>query len=337
MQGDPKMFRYSCAFLMIIAAVASAYGGDTLEGYAQKCDEAIGVTVPDFNCDSGTLVPTVHFANGRCDRPNVLNSECDPGSRFQVLTYTADAYVVAHCRKQGLSDGHYGDIAVIQHNQHNGATCFYQALGNLNGDVKAPSKGTSAWPWKTPAQTARISCGSCHDNGPLIRSPYLTQITGPNALPGAGSTRFNLDEPYFFVGEDFASWKAYEVEVAGNMCTSCHRMGVNRITGIDCPTPLTCGTAVDLGIRATAPSQAAKNPHSPASPIWMTLDRRSLPEGKQYSKENEDAARAIRNCALRLNESPLPSDLSCKITLYASQFIGDRPITPLPDWFWSLF
>jgi hypothetical protein len=80
------MRRYGYAVLMIIAWVASAYGGDTLEGYAQKCDQAIGVTVPDFNCDSGTLVPTTHFANNKCDRPNVLNSMCDPFSRFQVLT-----------------------------------------------------------------------------------------------------------------------------------------------------------------------------------------------------------------------------------------------------------
>jgi hypothetical protein len=172
------MLRYSCALLMIIATVASAYGGDTFEEYTQKCDQAIGVTVPDFNCDSGTLVPTTNltppgaiYPNGTCDRPNVLNGRCDPGSRFQVLTNNADAYVVAHCRKEGLSAGHYHDIAVIQHNQHNGATCFYQALGNLNGDVKAPSKGTSAWPWLPPAKTAKIGCGSCHDNGPIIRSP----------------------------------------------------------------------------------------------------------------------------------------------------------------------
>src|SRR5262249_29925350 len=122
------MIRYSCAVLMIIVWVTFAYGGDTLEGYAQKCDEAIGVanTVPDFNCDSGTEVPTTHFANGLCDRPNVLNRTCDPGSRFQVLTNNADAYVVAHCRKEGLSQGEYNDIAVIQHNRKNGATCFYQ-------------------------------------------------------------------------------------------------------------------------------------------------------------------------------------------------------------------
>ena len=303
------MIRYSCAVLMVIAAVASAYGGDTLEEYAQKCDQAIGVTVPDFDCDSGTLVPTTHFANGKCDRPNVLNRECDPGSRFQVLTNNADAYVVAHCRKRGLSAGHYHDIAVIQHNRNNGATCFYQALGDHDGRVKAPSKGTSAWPWYTPAATAAIGCAGCHDNGPLIRSPYLTQITGPNQLPGAGDASFNYDEPYFFVGEDFASWRAYKVEVAGNTCNICHRMGVNNVRpGL--------GTALDLGIRATAPSQAAKNPHSLDSPIWM------LPGQITYLQASANAAQAIKDCASRLYEKLLPNSPSCKITPYASQYIG---------------
>jgi hypothetical protein len=251
---------------------------------------------------------------------------CDPGSRFQVLTNTADAYVVAHCRKKGNADTFYGDIAVIQHNRDNGATCFYQSpvRSNLDGRVQAPWKGTSAWPWLTPAETAGIGCVGCHDNGPLIRSPYLTQLTGPNMLPGAGDSSFNRDEPYFFVGEDFASWRAYTVEVAGNTCNGCHRMGVNNVRP-------SMGTALDLGIRATAPSQAAKNPHSPDSPIWM------LPGQIYYRQESADAAQAIRNCALRLNESPLPSDLSCKITLYASQYTGNRPITRLPAWFWALF
>jgi len=81
---------------------------DTLPQYAAKCDAAIGVTVPDFDCDAGTLVPTTHLAGGRCDRPNRLNGVCDPGSRFQVLTRTADAYVVAHCRKKGLGARRYG-------------------------------------------------------------------------------------------------------------------------------------------------------------------------------------------------------------------------------------
>lgn len=300
---------------MLIAASTAAYAGDTLEVFAQKCDQAIGVTVPDFNCDNGTEVLAGHLVNGVCDRPDQLHQDCDPGSHFQVLTNNANAYVVAHCRKRGhaLNDGRYGDIAVIQYNRTNGATCFYQALGDLDGNVKAPSKGTGAWPWKTPAETAGIGCVGCHDNGPIIRSPYLTQITDHNRLPGAGDTTFNHDQPYSFVGSDFASWKAYKVEVSGNLCNTCHRLGVNNVSG--------GGTARDFGIRATAPSQTNKNPHSADSPMWM------LPGQTSFSQEHADAALAIKQCADQFHEgSPLPNMPSCKIT----QFTGmEREATPL--------
>ena len=284
-------------------------GSDTLEQYAAKCDAAIGATVPDFVCDSGTLVPTTNLANGKCDQPNRLNQVCDPGSKFQVLTDTADAYVVAHCRKQGLATGRFGDIAVIQHSRRNGATCFYQALGNLDGNVKAPSRGQGAWAWYSPAGTASIRCVRCHDNGPLIRSPYLTQITGANRLPGAGDTTFNRDpQPYSFVGADFASWRAYKVEVSGNVCMGCHRMGTSNMFSDD------DGTGLDLGVRATAMSEASKNPHSPTSPIWM------LPGQVTYDASRAAAAQQIRTCALRRTENPLPSSASCKITEFASAY-----------------
>ncbi|RKH50887.1 hypothetical protein [Corallococcus llansteffanensis] len=278
---------------------------DTLEQYAAKCDAAIGATVPDFNCELGTVVPTTNHLNGKCDRPNRLNETCDPDSKFQVLLNTADVSIVAHCRKQGNAANYYGDIAVIQTNKKNGATCFYQALGTLYGAaVKAPSKGTGAWSWKTPADTANIRCVRCHDNGALVRSPYLTQVTGANKLPGAGDTSFNRDQPYRFIGADFASWKAYKVEVAGNTCLGCHRMGTSNQLGYD------DGVALDLGIRATATSETAKNPHSPSSPIWM------MPGTTYYDANNAASAAAIRACALRRNEVPLPNTAACRITQY---------------------
>jgi len=176
-------------------ASTSIYGGDTLEVYAQKCDQAIGVTVPDFVCDKGTVVPDTNPIGSACDRPDQLNQDCDPGSRFQVLTNNTTAYVVAHCRKRGhpVDDGHYGDIAAIQRNKVNGATCFYQgALSQSHdGNVKAPSKGVGSpgfWMTPTAIATSSFPCGRCHDNGPIIRSPYLSQITGPNKLPGAGES-----------------------------------------------------------------------------------------------------------------------------------------------------
>ena len=106
----------------------------TLEDYAAECDKAIGVTVPDFDCDAGTDVPGQgnvfsgpDHPTATCDEPNRLRRKCDPGSRFQVLVRSDSAYIVAHCRKEGGDPGMYGDIAVIQYSRTNGATCFYQA------------------------------------------------------------------------------------------------------------------------------------------------------------------------------------------------------------------
>jgi hypothetical protein len=304
---------------------------DALAVYAQQCDQAIGVSVPDFDVDSplGTTVPTDHltptnatYPNGTCDRPNVLSGVCDPGSRFRVLVKTDSAYVVAHARKKGLGQGEYGDIAVIQHNKNNGATCFYQgALAEFNlshsGNVKAPSKGVGIPAfWMTPKQIVNsdVPCASCHDNGPIIRSPYLTQITGPNELPGAGDDTFNSDgQLYSFVGADFSTWKAYKVEV-GNECTNCHRMGVNNLanTGIVAGK----GTALDFSTKATADSntvnsQGSKNPHSVDSPIWMKRGQIT------FQQAIFDAARAIQQCAQQFHIGmPLPNSPGCKITQF---------------------
>jgi hypothetical protein len=316
---------------LLVAAVPGPV--DALAAYAKECDEATGVTVPDFDVDSslGTTVPTQHltpanatYPNGICDRPNVLNGHCDPGSRFRVLVNTESAYVVAHARKMGLSQGEYGDVAIIQHNKVNGATCFYQgALADFNlshnGKVKAPSKGVgNPTFWMTPSQivSSTFPCASCHDNGPIIRSPYLAQITGPNQLPGSGDVTFNSDgQPYSFVGADFASWKAYKVEVSGNTCNGCHRMGVNNLANTGMVKGK--GTALDLGIKATADSgsgeeQASKKGHSTDSPIWM------LPGQVTFQQSTVDAARAIQQCAqqFRGQSVPLPNSPSCKITLF---------------------
>lgn len=332
-----------CFLCLALAWASAASAGDTLREYALKCEEATGLSVQDFNCDSGTEVPDTHpsstpakyGATETCDRPNHLNKECDPGSRFQVLKSTADGFAVAHCRKKGRAkgDGKYKDIAVIQHNLKNGATCFYQALGDdLDGtNVKAPAQekagapGVPAWPWMTPANTAGVGCGGCHDNGPLIRSPYMSQVTGPGGvrlLPGAMEPySFNSSgDPYYFVGSDFASWKAYEVEISGNHCNDCHRMGVNNVP-VDGSAAPAFGTARDFGIRATAKDQGltVKNALSADSPMWMVPNDPDGAKLDTFKQAHADAARAIKDCADKFSTgSALPKSAACSLTRFAS-------------------
>lgn len=82
---------------------------DTLSWYANKCDLAVGVTVPSFDCDDavGTTVPATffgvpYFGGGFCDRPDQLHQDCDPGSRFRVLVDTASTSIVAALSKAGV-------------------------------------------------------------------------------------------------------------------------------------------------------------------------------------------------------------------------------------------
>ena len=332
--------------------------GDTLEEFSAQCFEAIGLDVPAFNCDDGTLVPEINltgetYGTQFCDAPNVLNAVCDPESRFQVLAQTDQAIVVAHCRKKGLGEGLYGDIAVIQYNQVNGNTCYYQALGdNLPAEVTAPSEGIGPdFPWYSPAQTANVNCVRCHDNGPFIRSPYLAQlrdvepnpVTGyTDRLPGTNEDdpiwgrRFdwNQSDPYNFIGYDFQSWKVYAIEVEGMgaTCTGCHRMGISKSNA---QFNQQGGSSLDFGLIATAEEQAHKNDHSENSPIWM------LPGQVEYLAAIEAEADAIASCARAVvaDEGPLPEGCSffqygggdtCELESSALAVAPPQPWFPAP-------
>jgi hypothetical protein len=333
--------RWLATFLSVASSMACSASADPLQDYAQECDRAIGVTVPEFDCDAGTEVPGNNPTGLRdgaptCDQPNRLNEECDPGSKFQVLTpSTNSAYVVAHCRKEaqfGSGPGEFRDIAVIQHNKKNGATCFYQAGPQrdsspaMSGKVRPPSEGEGKWSslasatsrWRTPSSTLAAGCVSCHDNGPLIRSPYINGVAGKDAIPGKDDTKFNRDpQPYYFVGKDFVSWKAFKVEVSGNTCNDCHRMGVNNVG--------TGGTARDFGLRATSECSASnpldcekqKNFHGPTSPIWMK------PGQTVFNPATSTSAHIISECAQRWQESPLPDNSQCRITQFAGPYLSD--------------
>jgi hypothetical protein len=264
-----------------------------------------------------------------CDRPNRLNQQCDPGSRFQIVAQSPDAVAVAHCRKQGLSGNNYGDIAVIQYNKANGAVCFYQALGTMDGNFRAPSKGTSrsdqadspnpnAAPWLSNFQTHSIDCGGCHDNGGIIRSPYLAQLS---ICPGAGDFSYNSTAPLRFIGNDYQDWNTWSVKITGNVCNNCHRLGVaghgSRL-----------GTSQDYGLRATAVSPPAvgserqKNPHSADSPIWMT------PGQITYSAGNDAASHAIADCATKWRAGQaLPA--GCTVSALSSKWTGITPASAI--------
>ncbi len=186
--------------------VIATPGPGTHRSTRTKLLAAFGGTLPSavdvkFGAEAGTApMIAAKAAIPTCDQPNRLNAECDPGTRFQVLhrNDTDGAYIFALCRPKGAAAGFYRDIGVIQTNTRSGATCFYSSTlggGDLSDQVLAPSRGLGAggWgSWMTPTQVASEECHGCHDNGAMIRTPFLTQLRPDmdmNALPGVGNLR----------------------------------------------------------------------------------------------------------------------------------------------------
>jgi|KBSMisStaDraftv2_1062788.scaffolds.fasta_scaffold10828_5 hypothetical protein len=308
---------------------------DTLAQYAAKCDAATGIHVPSFSCGNGTEVPGQ--GNGvTCDRPNVLNGQCDPGSRFQVLPGgNADAVAVAHCRRVGLpANGNtFNDIAVIQHNKKNGATCFYQALTNLPGNnIPAPSGGESApWAdgkghWIDPPGTEGIGCTGCHDSGGFIRSEYLAQMkTAPNALPSNATGFDNQTTMLRYVGLDYATNRSWSITTAnaagdaGPSCTACHRLAVPSRMAFG----MINGTAAHFANIATAATQLSKNAHGPNSPIWMR------PGAVFYNPQAEATAGKYRDCAKTFFSSNFVTvGAGCTITPLGEPWVPPPPKPP---------
>lgn len=302
-------------------------GSESLESYAARCDKAMGgVSVPAFDCDDLAATEPPRQSDGpagTCGAPNVLNSQCDPGSHFHMLHRNDNGdgiYIAAHCRKKSNGASQYGDVAVIQYNSNTGATCFYQALqSGLPHLAPAPRTGQGGF-WLSAQQTASINCVQCHDSGPFIRSPYLAQLgevwpfwgdqnnpnnparpnlpaADKNYLPGTLKTDltgpWNATQPYMFVGLDFQSWEAYSLSNASDpTCTGCHRMGTSRTGGFWNGG----GTSKDFGIRATNTSQSEKVPHGAlnpgvSSPIWMT------PGQLSFTPSTFNHANAMKACA----------------------------------------
>jgi hypothetical protein len=267
------------------AVTISGFGNSAMFGLAVTAGSSSATATAVFDQFAFTRNPVAD-----CDSPNSLHGFCDPGSRFQVLAETPEAVVVANCRRQGGTGNMYGDVAVIQLNQFNGAMCFYQAYGVDGSNMTAPLQGNTP-PWIDPGATHAGGCSACHDNGGLIRSPYLRQ-TG--LLPAAYTNKTN---PLKYVGADWAQDKSWSISTSkhpddtGSNCNSCHRQGVSNFHPDDRPLP-DWGTASRFAVEATKERPTSfKRPHSPTSPIWMR------PGQITYNWAAEQTAMKYQACA----------------------------------------
>jgi hypothetical protein len=344
----------------VVGSIASAI--TPINEYARRCDEVIRddndqpASVPAFFCEDGTDVPqnTTYSwwasPSVKCDYPNRLNSECDPGSKFQVLHDDKSSTIVAHCRKKGWlghvpGDGHFGDIAVIQYSKTNGATCFYQAgpandlfpgLDSMNKvkPVPAPSNDPNQF-WDSPANAN--GCITCHNSGPLIRSQYLAQLnqasTGKDALPEqidfhtSNHLMHRTNAPYWFPGSDFSSYHVYSVELPNNICMSCHRLGITAKidNGVSSFSTYGTGTAVTFGPESVLAPPQIRTQNSlrpdPSNAGRFLPERWMIPPGDDQSPDPTvvQAANDVRDCALsQAGQSSVAAPAGCTLVDFTS-------------------
>ncbi len=331
---------------LVVTPDGCQIGDESLASYTRKCTAAMGgIDIPGFDClsDNSVEVPETQISGGAygtqtCDRPNALYGHCDPGSHFQVVVDKNNAAgqhvtIVAHCRKRGASSDQFTDVAMIAYNHTTGDTCFFQDAdpSSPNPRVAPPPSNDQTKFWATPKDVAGMSCVGCHDNGPFIRSPYLTQLKGTPAteslspelpeivgaqiraiinnpdsiLPGSRDNGWNSTQPYRFVGSNFQGWKAYAVSLQGNQCTGCHRMGIASDEASGSRVWFKGGTSQTFSVVATGDNgaQSHKNPHTGTpgapltSPIWM------LPSQEKFVQSTLDSAEAIQKCAQTLTSN----------------------------------
>ena len=136
---------------------------------------------------------------GRLPEPGLrrsqwLNSECDPGSRFRWWPRRPkpSSWRTAGRRAEARAFTEYRRHPV---QQMNGATCFYRpwkirTRGHdcPRGDAAERGQRRRQVSVAFPGNTAAIKCVHCHDNGPMIRSPYLAQLRDDDEPPPGTKT-----------------------------------------------------------------------------------------------------------------------------------------------------
>ncbi len=327
-----------CFLLTFISSNVLAQAGGTspeskaLKDYTEACNEATGIEFPaTYSCEISTNGKRGNVigqedeipgngpeqAGSQCRFPARLTGSCDEQSVIQIIKENEDAFIVASCRKseeiyREEGDTHYADLAVIQHNRKNGATCFYQAYHQDGKLIPSPKNGipedtANTFTWQNIEGTLADNCVRCHDNGPLMRTPYMVNVPPPNNI------QYDVDysekelspnfsgSPYWFVGEEFSGWKTYRIDVPNNTCLGCHRLSVS-VTGDSANGAE--GTGILFATNSTADeynrddtsknnddseSNKYKIDHSWCSPIWMKpVFEKEAQENCELSKQDPD-------------------------------------------------
>lgn len=216
---------------------------ETLAGYAQACGQELG-QVPAVDCSEATAVP---LTNGGAPIDDPSPTYCDFPSPTNFCT-TARVGRIRGERWDGTADPDVdwaficrtleSDplIALIGHNRRTGGTCFFESTPGLEGSaLPAPLSDYEQGDarddvWLDPAGVAEVNCPRCHDADPWVHSPFIDQVRDPydpsSPLVPSGA---DPDRPYYAIASPFEDWQPTHLDLPGNECLQCHRVGTGEI------------------------------------------------------------------------------------------------------------
>lgn len=243
--------------LLLLAFATPAAAQSDFETYAASCAAQVA-PIPPINCGDGVLVPITvngqppasYSADMTCDRPGLLpngagsDGQCVPGSRVIDLS-TATAQISVMCRQKNIRTPIdalvFNEIDIIAHNPATGATCWFQAeaaAGSVIDGSAVPSPNATGAEsfWNPISDVLTADCGGCHDNDPIMYSPFIGQVWDQIATDPLGL--------YFHIEPQmgFGQWPTLALAPRDNTCLGCHRIGVQE----------TCRNLLDQAIGAVA-------------------------------------------------------------------------------------
>jgi hypothetical protein len=323
------LLRLFVLYLIMCNPVLADRREQTLLEYGTQCAREIG-EIPPFDCNSGTNIPITidgkpphrDESPNRCDRPSLLHpyqdwpGQCIPYSRILNLS-RGNTQISAYCRQEKLRKNampHFDEVDIVLHHAGNGKTCWFQSQSSKPGadgidasrvpppNEKTPPNGrlSAVEFWKTPADTAKQNCMSCHDSGPYIFSPYIGQVWDQVPTDPWGK--------YSSIGPALAHPPLLVISTPGNACIGCHRIGSDK--SCDVYLPFSTGmSTLSTGERAQGNNQLANS--YPLS-HWMPVDNNM--SHAEWDAANIRSVKALLSCCTDKGRK----DPDCKFTPIAT-------------------
>lgn len=221
--------------------------------YAKMVEPDLGVP-PKIDLSESIEIPL--FVNGKrsfgnlgqnLDNPSLLGKETVSGSTLQRYEgRTADGKPLKDVVWVSFSRNStrdvtkvMGSVQMIGYNRKTGATAFFESSDAIQPWVtldKTTLRMRGVMPWIdnpsefnkafVPPRPDRPQCVQCHQADPFITNAFINAAKLPNSTESVVPV-LGKDSPFYVIGGK--NWDMRTLEIEGNGCLSCHRVGMSTL------------------------------------------------------------------------------------------------------------